>query len=57
MIIYIYPKYLSVDFDLGWTGEKIKDRNKCLETIKRLLNNNYNIIHNNQADYSFKFSI
>lgn len=51
----IYPKYLSVDFDLGWTGERIRDYNKCMETIKRLLDNNYIILKNIQADYSFKF--
>lgn len=51
----IYPKYLSVDFDLGWTGENIRDYNKCMVTIKRLLDNNYIILKNIQADYSFKF--
>ena len=48
----IYPKYLSVDFDLGWTGEKIKDRKKCLDTIA-ILKNYYNIIKSDGPDYSF----
>lgn len=52
----IFPKYLSVDFDLGWTGEKIQDRNRCIETIKRLQSNKYVIIHNYRSDFSFKLT-
>jgi len=50
----IYPKYLSVDFDLGWHGERIVDREKCLKTINRILSNNYRIIHFENSDFSFK---
>ena len=50
----IFPKYLSVDFDLGWTGEKIRDTNRCIETIKKLQSNKYVIIHNHRSDFSFK---
>lgn len=50
----IFPKYLSVDFDLGWTGEKIQDRNRCIETIKKLQLNKYVIIHHHGSDFSFK---
>tara|TARA_A100001015_G_scaffold182193_1_gene202822 strand:- start:1118 stop:1852 length:735 start_codon:yes stop_codon:yes gene_type:complete len=50
----IYPKYLSVDFDLGWHGERIADREKCLKTINRILSNNYRIIHYENSDFSFK---
>ena len=50
----IFPKYLSVDFDLGWTGEKIQDRNRCIETIKKLQSNKYVIIHHHGSDFSFK---
>lgn len=49
----IYPKYLSVDFDLGWTGEKIKDLPKCKQMIMSLINNGYKVLHNSNADFSF----
>lgn len=52
----IYPKYLSVDFDLGWTGEKIRDRGRCKEIFKLLLNNNYILLHNDGPDFSFKLN-
>jgi O-glycosyl hydrolase len=52
----IFPKYLSVDFDLGWHGEKIKDRGRCMNTIKLLQNNGYNILKNTGSDYSFMYS-
>jgi len=53
----IYPKYLSVDFDLGWTGERVQDRDKCIRTINKLKSNNYTIIHNHRSDFSFKLLI
>ena len=49
----IYPKYLSVDFDLGWTGEKLRDRNRCINVINLLQKNGYKISHYHNADYSF----
>jgi FkbM family methyltransferase len=52
----IFPKYLSVDFDLGWHGEKIKDRERCMNTIKLLQNNGYGILNNTGSDYSFMYS-
>ena len=30
----IFPKYLSVDFDLGWSGERIRNK----QNVKILLN-------------------
>lgn len=49
----IFPKYLSVDFDLGWTGERIRDTEKCYNTIQMLFNNGYDIIKNVGPDFSF----
>ena len=49
----IYPTYLAVDFDLGWTGEKIKNQQECFNTIQLLLNNKYRILHNEGPEYSF----
>ena len=50
----IFPKYLSVDFDLGWNCEKIKDRDRCLRTINLLIKNGYKQLHNEHSDYSFQ---
>jgi FkbM family methyltransferase len=50
----IYPKYLSIDFDLGWTKSKIQNRKRCMNIIKLLLKNKYKIINNIGSDYSFK---
>ena len=52
----IYPKYLSVDFDLGWTGEKIQNRERCFETINSLKTVGYEILHQGGADFSFVLS-
>ena len=49
----IFPKYLSVDFDLAANGEKIKDEKKCIETINRLISNNYKLLHHLSTDFSF----
>lgn len=49
----IFPTYLSVDFDLGWCGEKLRDRKKCLDTIEMLKSHGYHVIHSHRADYSF----
>ena len=50
----ILPIYLSVDFDLGWTGERIRDRARCIRTINLLKKNGYKQLHTNKgADYSF----
>ena len=49
----IFPKYLAVDFDLGWHGERIKDQERCNQTIKLLLSNGYKILHQLNSDYSF----
>jgi hypothetical protein len=51
----IFPKYISIDFDLGWTGGKnVRDKQRCFDTIDRLLENGYEIIHSKGPDYSFK---
>jgi len=44
----IYPTYLSVDFDL-WNH----NRERCIEIIKKLLNNGYQIIKQSGQDFSF----
>jgi len=49
----IFPKYLSVDFDLGWHGEKIKDRNKCMKTIDLLKTHGYKKLHDEGSNFSF----
>ena len=49
----IFPKYLSVDFDLGWTGEALQDRNRCIKVINKLTTNGYQILYSNGPDYSF----
>lgn len=50
----IYPKYLAVDFDLGFNGENIKDVEKCKITINKLIENNYELIYQNYCDFTFK---
>lgn len=50
----IYPKYLSVDFDLGWHGEKIRDTQRCINTIKLLQKKGYRILHYQGSDFSFQ---
>jgi hypothetical protein len=49
----IFPKYLSVDFDLGWTGEHIQNRNRCMLVIDNLKTNGYTILGSRGPDYSF----
>ena len=49
----IYPKYLAIDFDLGFHGENIKDIDKCNKTIKKLIENDYEIISQNYSDFTF----
>lgn len=53
----IFPKYLSVDFDLGWTGERVRDTGKCYTTINMLLNNGYKVIKNIGPDFSFMYTL
>ena len=50
----IYPKYLAVEFDLGFNGENIKDIEKCNKTIQKLVENNYELIYKNHSDFTFK---
>lgn len=51
----IFPTYLSVDFDLGWTGERISDRERCTATIDKLYAHGYSLLYNdkNSAEWSF----
>lgn len=49
----IYPKYLAVEFDLAFNGEKIKDIEKCNKTIEKLIENNYELIYRNHSDFTF----
>lgn len=49
----IYPTYLAVDFDLGWNGERMQDRSRCMETIEALKQNGYQQLHACWSDFSF----
>ena len=49
----IYPKYLAIEFDLGFNGENIKDVDKCNKIIKRLFDNNYKLFYQNHSDFTF----
>ena len=49
----IFPTYISVDFDLGWTGEKLRDRERCFKIIALLEKCGYTILHEHNADYTF----
>jgi len=49
----IYPKYLAVEFDLAFNGENIKDVEKCNKIIKKLYDNNYKLIYQNNSDFTF----
>jgi FkbM family methyltransferase len=51
----ILPTYLSVDFDLGWHGERIKDMNRCTQTINRLYDFGYKLLKSSGSDYSFLY--
>lgn len=51
----IYPKYLSVDFDLARTNNK-NNLQYCINTVKMLLKNGYSIINNEEWDISFKYN-
>ena len=51
----IYPKYLAVEFDLGFNGENIKDVEKCKITIEKLIKNNYELIYQNNSDFTFYY--
>jgi hypothetical protein len=50
----IKPKYLSIDFDLGWTGEKIRDMPRCEATIHKLNEAGYSLIYQNGPEWSFQ---
>jgi len=52
----IKPKYLSVDFDLGWTGERLRDRTKVRQTVGNLLQSGYRILHRDEPNISFMYS-
>lgn len=49
----IFPKYLGIDFDLGYTGERLRDMDKTRTTIDRLLAEGYSLIHERGPDKSF----
>jgi FkbM family methyltransferase len=49
----VYPTYVSVDFDLGWTGENRMDRERCFQTIALLERNGYEILHQAGPNISF----
>ena len=49
----IYPKYLAVEFDLGFNGENIRDVERCNKMIQKLIENNYELIYQNHSDFTF----
>ena len=52
--LHIYPKYLAVEFDLAFNGEFKKDVEKCNQTIQKLYQHNYQLIHNHESDFTFQ---
>jgi FkbM family methyltransferase len=51
----LFPRYLAVDFDLGWTGERIQDRKRCDAVIERLISAGYKLLNHSGADFSFQY--
>ena len=49
----IRPKYLGIDFDLGYTGEKIRDMGRCNSTIEALKAAGYVMLKEIGPDKSF----
>ena len=49
----ILPLYLSVDFDLGWNGKSIKDKKRCEQVTRSLVQAGYAIIATEWSDFSF----
>lgn len=49
----IYPAYLGIDFDLGYTGESIRDLEKTNNTIEKLRSAGYQLVHERGPDKSF----
>jgi len=49
----IYPKYLTVEFDLAFNGERIKNVDRCNKIIKKLQENDYKLIYQNHSDFTF----
>ena len=52
----IFPKYLAVEFDLGFNGENMKDIDKCNKIIHKLFEHNYELIYQNHSDFTFKLN-
>ncbi len=50
----VFPKYLSVDFDLGWTVEN-QNRKECMKVMKRLKRVGYKQIYSAYSDFTFVF--
>jgi FkbM family methyltransferase len=51
----VRPRYLAVDFDLGWNGKKIRDRKRCDQMIDHLQRSQgYRLIKQIGADHSFE---
>tara|TARA_Y100000589_G_scaffold329639_1_gene376796 strand:- start:564 stop:2342 length:1779 start_codon:yes stop_codon:yes gene_type:complete len=51
----IYPKYIGVEFDLAFTGENLRDIEKCNKTIQNLYENGYELIYENYSDFTFEY--
>ena len=50
----IFPTYLSVDFDLAGTGERMRDMERCKETMKKLETYGYTRLHSEGFNHSFQ---
>lgn len=51
----VRPRYLAVEFDLGWHGKKVRDRKRCDRMIDHLQRaQGYRLIKQTGADHSFE---
>ena len=44
--------FKSLNLDLPFTGENIKDIERCNFIIEKLIQNNYELIHRNNSDFT-----
>lgn len=52
----LYPKYLSINFDLDFTGAKIRDIDRCNKTIEKLIKNNYELLHYDYCNFTLRYN-
>jgi FkbM family methyltransferase len=51
----IFSRYLSIDFDLGWTGERIRDQKRCFDTMEKLHENGYKDLYHAEGSAEWSF--